>query len=191
MLTTVDDDRKPRRVSFRGGPFLYLYLCGPRLDRAPSGSVGEAGQSIGLSCAHGPGPLSSPLPPVLSSYPCAHFTSAAGGLGGASRAGLRGRPPNGPLQTAMPLRCESLGDRLADETASTGPNDDAATPLLSKLTSRLRQGSFGSPFSVSASRRDNLLRHPYRLRRHPYRRRLHGGMAHKCSPRHRMAILPA
>jgi hypothetical protein len=74
--------------------------------------LGRRGRRIGRSllCAR-------PFIPVFTSRPCAHFTPAAGGLGGS----LTGRLPNGLLQTARPLRCGSLSDRPADETASTGP----------------------------------------------------------------------
>jgi hypothetical protein len=161
--------------------FIFIYVgliwLGPHLDRAPSGSVGEAGQSIGLSCAHGPGPLSSPLVPVLSSYPCSRFTSAAGGLGGVSRAGLKGRPPNGPVQTARPLRCGSLSDRPADETASTGPdgpsvservragpNDDVASTDADVSSPAGGPSGARRPLLVLAlSLRDDLLRRRYRM----------------------------
>jgi hypothetical protein len=98
--------------------------------------------------------------PILTSRPCTHFTPAAGG----PRAGLKGRPPNGQLQTARPLRCGSLRDKPADETASTGPdgpsvservragpNDDAASTDAD--VSSPAGGPFGAlraPFGVRA-----------------------------------------
>jgi hypothetical protein len=165
MLTTVDDDKKPRRASSRGGPFLYLFLCWPLLARAPSGSVGEAGASVGLSCAHGPAPLYSPLVPVLSSYPCSRFTSVEGGpRADGSRAGRR---------TA---RCKRRGRYDAGRSATGWP----MRRLRPTLTSFLRTGALLGPFWCSrfATRR-------------PPTTPLPSACLHRCSFRHRMAVHPA
>jgi hypothetical protein len=105
------------------------------LAAAGSGPVwlGRRGRRIGrpVLCAR-------PCASVLTSRPCAQFISlfsfhVSGGWPEGRR--VKGRPPNGPLQTARPLRCGSLSDRLADEAASTdadvfSPDGGPFGPLL-------------------------------------------------------------
>jgi hypothetical protein len=170
------------------------------LSASGSGTVwlGPRGWRTGRSrlCARPCSPLLySPLVPVLTSR------QRLVARGQASRAGRRtasckrrGRYDAGRSATSRPMR------RLRPaQTGPLSPNGcgpaQTTTPLRPTLTSRLRPeaplGPLGPLLVFALSPRDDLLRHPYRLRRRPYRLRLHGGMSHRCLSRHRMAVHPA
>jgi hypothetical protein len=121
-------------------PFLYLYLCWPHVARAPSGSVGEVGASVGLSCAHGPSSLYSPLVPVLTSR------QRLVAWGEASRAGYqtacckrRGHYDAGRSATGRPMR--RLRPAQAVPLSPNGARPaQTTTPFRPTLTSCLRPG---------------------------------------------------
>jgi hypothetical protein len=168
-----------RRLAVSGWekwPFLYLYLCWPHVARAPSGSVGEAGASVGLSCAHGPSSLYLPLVPVLTSR------QRLVAWGEASRAGYqtacckrRGRYDAGRSATGRPMRRLRPAQAVPLSPNGTRPAQ-TTTPFLPTLTSFLRPGPFWAPFGARAF-----------ATRRPPTAPLPGGCLHRCWSRNRMS----